>query len=161
MLAGLAVGSLAFISNAAAGDDKVFSGNSCVPDPGTLGTPFLYFNSIGNDSTTNSLTVHCPFVKDSTSIQQGVMYAFDRNTAAGADVSCTITYGGWHVGSATFAATTQTATTVGTDTGMQQIAFGALLTPGFGGSYFASCTIPPKTAAGASHIAYFQLVETP
>jgi len=161
MLASLVACSLGVISNAGASDDKYYPGNGCIPDPGTAGTPVIFLNSIANDSMTDTLSVHCPFVRDSTSIANGTMYAFDRNTTVGQDVSCTITYGGWSVGGATFASSTQPAKTTGTATTLQAVNFGALVQPVFGGTYFAACTIPPKTAAGASHITNFTLFETP
>jgi hypothetical protein len=161
MLASLVACSLGVISNAAAAiNNKTYPGLGCVPDPGTSGTPALFMSSIFNDSTTDTLNVHCPFVRDDNNINSGLLKAFDRNPAAvNGDVSCTIVFGGWGTDTASSAFLSTSAVTSGSATGLQTIQFGAIQVPTFGGSYYAACTIPPKTASGASHITFFTVGE--
>lgn len=146
VIAGLASMSV----NARAADDKSYPGATCRQTSG--GSLSFFGGTVDNASTTSTLNVICPFVKDSTSITSGSVTVYDRHPSA--DVTCQMITE-FNNSSGTFFNFANVSSS-GFGSAPQVLSFGAL--PG-NQYYYATCAIPPISSGNVSHVASFTIVE--
>lgn len=146
---------------AAALDGKTLPGSAC--EPLNQSAPYAedIFGGIFNPSTTQTLTVNCPVVRDtiggnsSNGIDVAVVKVFDQNLLTSRDVSCNLTSRSstGQVVEVNFRSTT------GASSSVQTLTFTDLASQS-GGFYNLSCSIPPKNGTAQSGIIMYEVDET-
>jgi len=151
------IGSLATLASlvlmsasALAVDGKSYPGATCRQTSG--GSLGFFGGTVNNLSTTSTLNLICPFVKDSSSITNGTVTVYDRHPTA--DVSCQIITE-FNNSSGNFF-NFATVTSSGFGSAPQVLSFGAL--PG-NQYYYATCSVPPVSSGNVSHVASFDITE--
>jgi hypothetical protein len=153
-LALAAVVMVAIGASQAHADSKIYSGLMCV-NYGSAGIANYEYGAIGNYSSTDTLRVGCPIVRDgnNTTMTGGYVQVFNRPGSP--RVACRIV-----AGSATDAGLTGAFSSYqySTNDGEDWLSFGNPGGTPFS-HYYYFCTIPPMTSAGASHVVSYQVIE--
>lgn len=141
-------------TGAFATDGKVYPGATCRALTG--GSFVNYGGTVMNSSSTSELEVICPFVRDTGSIEGGVVVTYDRNSTK--SVACTIV-------SEMATATGLTASIASTSSGNAYSSTTDVVVSPFGsiagGDYtYATCSVPRTASGNASHIAGFSINES-
>lgn len=146
LLACLALGlGLTLPGAAHAADRKVQPGHMCVRDYSTSGGIF-YTDSVGgvwNDSTTSTLTVLCPFVRDNESSPWISITARVRDLHGGDQLCCTA-YSRSELGA--LSSSNQQCT--GITNNLTSLTFPSLIDSN-NGYFYLRCVIPPKTSTAS------------
>ena len=138
-------------SNAAAVDGKNYAAAQCVQ---VQGNGILYSNAtILNPSSSSTMVLDCPAVKDGTDIDSGLVKALDQS---GSSVDCTL-LSLFVSGSGIFGYSDGDATT-GNSSSWQTLHFGSM-SANSNGWYWMSCSIPPTSSGNMSGIAMYKIVE--
>jgi hypothetical protein len=126
----------------------------------TTGIYGVFGGTVYNDSTTGSLGLLCPIDMGYSLNERAVgfgsfMGGFDRNPSA--SVSCTLTGEFLASGGLFQSFSTTSSGAAFNDPTPFLAAFPATVD---GWYFYATCTLPPKTASGVSHIAVFNIHKT-
>ena len=134
-------------------DVKIYSGLMCV-NYGSAGIANYEYGAIGNYSSTDTLRVGCPIVRNGTDavMTAGSVQVFNR---PGSRVACRVV-----AGSATDAGLTGAFSLYqdSTEDGEDWIDFGNPGGTAFS-HYYYFCNIPPMTSEGASSVVSYQVTE--
>jgi hypothetical protein len=138
-------------TDAAAIDSYRAAGATCykVGGNGSLG---VASGMVFNFSTTSTVDVACPLLRDAASIANGNVQVFDRHATM--DVSCTIVSS-----SMTGATDSRSVSTSGSQAGVYTLPFTGIPAVNTDSFYWAVCTIPPAHNSQFSHIARFLVNE--
>lgn len=141
-----------------ANDAKNYPGSMCVPWNESQPAPALSYSGIWNPSSTSSLRVDCPCIKDSSSIDSGWVRAVDQHysqdiTARLCSVYRNSTGCSWTVNCSSERRTT------GSSCNPQQLSIGTDLAGGTYAHYYYSITIPPVYSNNRSGICTYQVNE--
>lgn len=138
------------LSPAHAVDGKLYPGSMCVRWAGTTAPAYSY-SDIGNPSSSTSLSLDCPAVRDAATISGGAAYVVDLSYSD--NISCNL------VSSSRYSlAASPTRTTTGSGTTPQVLSFGGLGADSASHYYF-SCRIPPTYLGNTSWISTYKVVE--
>ena len=149
---------------AAALDGKSLPGAACQPGDQSQSYITDPFGRILNPSTTQSLVVTCPVVRDiitgnsSNGIDQAFVKVIDNNPNTGSEVGCTLASFRGDNGQAV---EVTSRTTVGSNPNVQTLPTFTDLASTSGGFYSLRCLIPPRTSSTAplSGIVMYQIDE--
>lgn len=146
-------GILLAATDASAIDTYRASGATCYKI-GTAGTLSFFGGTIDNLSSTDTLTVMCPLLRDQASMNSGSVEMFDRHTTL--DVACTIFAEG--ATGSTVASDSASVHSDGFASDFQTRNWGAI--PTFSDDYhYATCTLPPTQSGNVSHLVRFTVNE--
>ena len=142
-------------SSALASDGTIYPGEMCI-QVGTLGVKGIYLGSTRNDSTTQTLTLDCPVVRQQTErgIDKGSwVRVLDRNTTK--QVEC-ILYAFNFEGVQT---SSELKPSQGFGSQVQKLQFDTAVFADTTTHQFVRCTLPPVDNGQYSHIATYKIEE--
>ena len=148
--------SAAFCSSVLAADE-MYHGNFCTPNRDHVNRIERNQWGVHNTSSSTTAVVQCPFnvpFRGDLKVNNVTVAVYDRNPSA--DVSCTLT--GVAIEGNTIWSTTRSSS--GSQAGHQFLIFqppnSNLL-----GTLNMSCSIPPSTSSGVSHVTTYRIITTP
>lgn len=148
--------STAFCSSALA-TDELYHGNFCVPNRNDIDKIDRSQWGVDNRSTTTTAVVQCPFnvpFVGNLKINSVWVTVYDRNPNT--NVNCTLMI----VGLDGKIAWSNTRSSSGSQVGHQFLGFQPP-DNNFLGTLNMSCSIPPSTNAGISHVTTYRIIRTP
>ncbi len=136
--------------------DQLFHGNFCAPNRDHLSRIERNQWGVHNTSSSTTAFVQCPFqapFRGDLKVNKVEAWVYDRNPSA--DVSCTLT--GVGIDGATIWSITKSSS--GSKEQSQFLSFQP--NSNLVGTLNMSCSLPPSTNSGVSHITTYRLITTP
>lgn len=136
--------------------DEIYHGNFCVPNQGDITRIQRDKWGVNNTSTSNTAIVQCPFnLPFSANVRVNTVYVavYDRNPNV--NVSCTLT--GVDLEGATL--WERSSSSSGSSVSRQYLYFSP--PSQFIATMNMTCTIPPVTSSGISHVTTYRVMTTP
>jgi len=150
--------------HAFAQDGKAYPGASCQPEhPQDRSIAYYWGGRVRNLSSSVSLTLSCPVIKDQNSGIAGAWIAVEDHHPS-FSVSCTLS--SWLVDTRSLTARTvtvvdsQTFTTAGTPPEIPIVILGGGFSLSLGDYYELRCTVPPFSSGRMSGILYYHVYES-
>ncbi len=152
----MGVGLSLAVSLPALAGDEIYHGNFCVPNQGDVGKIQRNQYGVHNTSSSTAAIVQCPFnLPFNASLRVTGVYltVYDRNPNL--NVSCTLVGVGLE-GNTVWSRTASTSGSSASHT------FLSLIPPSqFIATMNMTCSVPPSTASGVSHVTTYRAITTP
>ncbi len=152
----IGMGLSAAVSLPALASDVMYHGNFCAPNRDHINRIERNQWGVYNTSTSTTAFVQCPFnlpFNASLRVNSVLVTVYDRNPSG--DVSCTLT--GVSLEGNTLWSSTRSSS--GSQVGHQFLSFQPPST--FTHTMNMSCSMPPATNSGASHVTTYRMITTP
>lgn len=151
----LTLGAVLFAaSNAAADDSKNYAGLECERLWGGS-ISYTGWGAVANASSSSTLFVECPGVKDATSIGSGYARVKDRHATLDVECSLTVNY----TSGSSFVSFADTDSSDNSPDSWQKLFYSSLGESNTESYYVLTCGIPPMSGTNMSSIAMYNILE--